>query len=301
MNQPLPSGTRAGFEETWQQVRWPLGHMDLAGLHWPATGSSDQPPVVMLHGWLDNALSFARLAPELTARGDVWAVDLAGHGLSDHRPAGQSYLLVDYVADLVELLERHFEGPVDLVGHSLGGIVSLLSAVSFPEKVRKLVMIDSLGPITKPPEETVSQLRKGILKRLSGSAQSAGYPDLDAAAAARSGGRNPLSAETARLLLSRNLVRTDSGYQWRTDSRLRHPSMMVFSEQQALACLAALEAEALVIRADRGLLRDQSRWAARLAAAPNLTEVVIPGSHHCHLDECALSVSDAIKAFLDGY
>ena len=253
----------------------------------------------MLHGWLDNSLSFARLAPELTSFGDVWALDMAGHGLSDHRPEGQSYLLADYVADLAELLDTHFESPVDLVGHSLGGIVAMLYTAAFPEKVRRLVMIDSLGPITKSPEETVSQLRKGILKRLSGSGKSAGYPTIDDAAAARTGGRNPLSPEVARLLVSRNLKTSGNGYEWCTDPRLRHPSMMVFAEQQALACLEAVETRSLLLRAADGLLGDRSRWETRLGAMPGLTEVVISGSHHCHLDGDTGPVSRAIKAFLD--
>lgn len=300
MNQPLPTDVADGIAKSWEEVRWPLRHMTLAGLHWPADEHARKGiPVVMLHGWLDNSLSFARLAPELTSLGDVWAVDMAGHGLSDHRPEGQSYLLADYVADLAELLDMHFDGPVDLVGHSLGGIVSMLYAAAFPEKVRRLVMIDSLGPITKTPEQTVSQLRKGILKRLSGSGSSAGYATIEDAAAARSGGRNPLSSGAATLLVSRNLKTSENGYEWRTDPRLRHPSLMVFAEQQALACLEAVETRSLLLRAEDGLLGDRGRWEARLGAISGLTEIVISGSHHCHLDGDTGPVSNAIKVFLD--
>lgn len=186
----LPSDTEADFRE----VRWPLKQLTLAGLHWPANEPApDSPPVLMLHGWLDNSLTFYRLAPGLRSMADVWALDHAGHGHSGHRPAGQSYLLADYVADLAELIETHFAGheQVDLVGHSLGGIVSMLYAAAFPEKVRKLVMIDSLGPLSKAPEEAVSQLRRGIRKRLTGSGASAVYPALETAAKLRTGGRNP--------------------------------------------------------------------------------------------------------------
>ena len=182
MNQSLSPDLLSDSESDFREVRWPLKHLTLAGLHWPASeaGSGDT-PVLMLHGWLDNSLTFYRLAPTLRSLGNIWAMDHAGHGYSDHRPEGQSYLLADYVADLAELIETHFadHDKVDLVGHSLGGIVSMLYAAAFPEKVRRLVMIDSLGPISKAPEESVSQLRRGIRKRLSGSGASTGYPSLD--------------------------------------------------------------------------------------------------------------------------
>lgn len=282
-----------------EAVCWPLRHITLAGLHWPAAGhASATVPRLLLHGWLDNSLSFSRLAPELTSLGDLWALDMAGHGLSDHRPPGQSYLLADYVVDLAELIDTQFDTPVDLIGHSLGGIVSMLYAAAFPEKVRRLVMIDSLGPMTKAPEDCVDQLRKGIRKRLQGSGHSPGYPTLEAAAQVRSRVRNALSDDMARLLLSRNLRRTDSGYEWRTDPRLRHSSLMTFTEPQAIAIARSVQAPALLLRAREGLLADPGRWASRRDAMASLTEVSIPGSHHCHLDGDVGLVASEIRSFL---
>ncbi len=299
MNDSFSPPSAEGACSDRRETRWPLRHLTLAGLHWPGeTNRHDVPPVVMLHGWLDNSLSFVRLAPELSAFTDVYAVDLAGHGRSDHRPEGQSYLLADYVADLAELIEASFSEPVDLVGHSLGGIVAMLYAAAFPEKVRKLVVIDSLGPISKTPDETVSQLRKGILKRLAGSGRSAGYLTVEEAAAARAGGLSPLSAEAAMQLVPRNLREGEDGFEWRTDPRLRYPSLMMFAEQQALACLEAVITETLLLRAEQGLLADRNRWQARLDAMPSLTEVVVSGTHHCHLDGDITPVADAIRSFL---
>ena len=65
---------------------------------------------LLLHGWLDNAASFERLVPELFAEGvahDVCAVDMSGHGLSDHR-AGP-YHTCDWAAE-VALLADHLFG-----------------------------------------------------------------------------------------------------------------------------------------------------------------------------------------------
>nr|AMK51987.1 alpha/beta hydrolase fold carboxyl esterase [uncultured bacterium] len=281
------------------EVRWPLRHLTLAGEHWPASQpQGERPPIVALHGWLDNCRSFARLAPELTDLGDVYAVDLAGHGHSDHRPPGQGYPLMEYVADLEELLDSHFSGPVDLVSHSLGGIVSILFAAAFPEKVRKVAMIDSLGPISKPPEELVDQLRRSIRKRLSGSGHPAVYPDHESAARVRAQGMIPLSHEAAMLLISRSMKAVDGGFAWRTDARLRHPSMLMMDEQQVLAVLARVAPPVLFVEARNGLLSRRPQWDARIRAIASLTHVEVPGSHHCHLEGDISPVVAAIRKFL---
>ncbi len=299
MNESLAFDPSQRQDADYQEVRWPLRHLTLAGVHWPAeTPDPHRPPVVMLHGWLDNCLSFRRLAPELSAPAQVYALDMAGHGHSGHRPPGQSYLLAEYVADLAEVLDSGFSGPVDLVGHSLGGIVSMMFAAAFPEKVRKLVVIDSLGPLTKPSDEAVSQLRRGILKRLAGSGSSAGYRSQEEAATARAGGLSPLSPEAAAQLVGRNLRETEAGYEWRTDPRLRHPSLMMYNDDQALAFLKAVEAPTLLIRAENGLLGKRENWRQRLEAVARLTEVTVPGSHHCHLDGDTQPVADAVREFL---
>lgn len=299
MDMSMPSPVRLAAQET----VWPLAQIELAGLSWRIPEADpDATPVLMLHGWLDNCLSFSRLAPSLAELGPVHAVDLAGHGHSGHRPPGQSYWLTDYVADLAELVQTHFsptEGSrVDLVGHSLGGIVSALYAAAFPEKVRRLVMIDSLGAISRPVADTVPQLRQAISRRLRGPGRAVVYPDLAAAARAREGGFSPLSHEAALTLVPRNMQSVDGGYVWRTDSRLRHPSPLMMSEEQVHATLAALDTLALLIRAREGLLAQRAGIAERARLVRNLRVVEVPGGHHCHFDGDTRAVTDAIRSFL---
>lgn len=297
--QPVPAGP-AGYRES----EWKLQHITLAGVSW-ASGrrADDATPILLLHGWLDNSLSFGKLAPELAALGPVYALDLAGHGKSGHRPAGQSYLLMDYVADLAELVERYFQetehGKVDLVGHSLGGIVSALYAAAFPERVRRLVMIDSLGAISRPVEDTVPQLRKAIKKRVAGSGKPVVYSDIATAARAREGGLSPLSPEAALALVPRNMKREGGGYVWRTDPRLRHPTPLMMTEPQVLATLEALETPTLFVRADQGLLSYRQDLDTRADAIPNLQIAKVPGGHHCHLDGETGAVVTAVKQFLE--
>lgn len=286
-------------------MEWPLQHITLAGLSWEPKSASHVtgPPVVMLHGWLDNSLTFSKIAPELAKASSLYAVDMAGHGHSGRRPPGQSYQLMDYVADLAELIEKYFCGPeqhasVDIVGHSLGGIVGSLYAAAFPERVRKLVMIDSLGALSRPSDETIPQLRKSISKRIAGSGRPVVYPDISAAAKVREGGLSPLSHEAALALIPRNLKPEGHGYGWRTDARLRHPSPLMMSEDQVVASLESIQTPTLFVSAKKGLLVNRKGLDDRLKAIPNVQKVEVPGGHHCHLDGDTRPVVDVVRNFL---
>lgn len=284
-----------------REIRWPLRHMVLAGAHWPSSDSATAgAPVVMIHGWLDNCLTFSRLAPMLTQLGDVYAIDMAGHGHSDHRPPGQSYLLVDYVADLAELLDTHFDGPVRLVGHSLGGIVAMIYTAAFPEKVECLTAIDSFGPVSRPASQVIPQLRSALLKRQGGSGLGPLYASIEDAARARAGGLSPLSNEAAHLLVPRNLRQEEDGYRWRSDPRLRHPSMIMLDEEQVMAVVASLTTRMLLLVAEGGILAKSDRLKARTGAVKALQVLTVPGSHHCHLDGEVTPVADSIRDFIQG-
>lgn len=210
---------------------------------------------------------------------------------------------MDYVADLAELIETHFRTDrhtqVDLVGHSLGGIVGVLYAAAFPERVRRLVMIDSLGPISRAPEEVVPQMRKAIEKRMRGSGKHVVYPELQAAVKARQGGMIPLSREAATMLIDRSMKHTGEGYVWRTDPRLRHPSMIMMDELQVEACLGKVVTPTRFLQAEKGLLVSRPELASRTNAIANLDLVAVPGGHHCHLDGDIGPVVDSVRGFLN--
>ena len=285
------------------EMHWPLDNITLSGLTWPnSSEESSRPPAILLHGWLDNAMSFARLAPLLAENTTVHAVDMAGHGHSGHRPPGYSYWLMDYVGDLSELVERHFPEseryPLDLVGHSLGGIVCALYAAAFPERVRRLVMIDSLGALSRPARETIPPLRRALQKRRAGSAAPAVYPDVQSAARIREGGLSPLSPEAARTLVPRNMRTEAGGFIWRTDARLRHPTPLMMTEEQVGASLSAIQTPTLFVRAEEGLLVSRSGLDSRADLVPNLETVDVPGGHHCHLDGEVTPVAETINRFL---
>ncbi|WP_372965507.1 alpha/beta fold hydrolase [Marinobacter sp.] len=284
-----------------REAHWPLENITLAGLTWPNHREA-RPPVVMVHGWLDNAMTFTKLAPELSEFTNVHAIDLAGHGHSGHRPPGFGYWLTDYVADLCELIDLHFseadQQPLDLVGHSLGGIICGLYAAAFPERVGRLVMIDSLGALSRNAEDTVPQLRRALQKKMNGSAPPTVYPDMATAARIREGGLSPLSPEAAKTLVPRNMRSQGGGFIWRTDARLRHPTALMMTEEQVHASLAAIRTPTLFVRARKGLLAKRGVLDKRAELISGLTIADVPGGHHCHLDGDTVPVVSAIKRFL---
>jgi pimeloyl-ACP methyl ester carboxylesterase len=101
-------------------------------------------PIVMLHGLGGSHLNWVRIAPELAAHHRVYAVDMAGFGLT--RGTDRS-ATVQANAEMVADFVREVVGsPAVLVGNSMGGMVSLLLADRRPEQVAGLALVDPALP-----------------------------------------------------------------------------------------------------------------------------------------------------------
>ncbi len=100
-------------------------------------------PLVMLHGGAWRWQEFLSLIPGLSRRWRIYALDSRGNGGSGWVP-GQ-YRLEDFTEDTVEFV-RQLKAPAVLVGHSIGGVIALMTAERLPEKVKALVIEDS--PLT---------------------------------------------------------------------------------------------------------------------------------------------------------
>lgn len=107
------------------------------------------PPLIILHGLLGangNWHTLSRTTFQKIAR--VYAVDQRNHGRSPH--ANQ----IDYptlAADLRTFIDRHELAPADLLGHSMGGKTVMQAALSYPDRVHRLIVVD-MAPRAYPPE-----------------------------------------------------------------------------------------------------------------------------------------------------
>ena len=286
------------------ELRFPLRHLTLAARAW---GDPADPPILALHGWLDNAASFERLAPLLKGR-YVVALDLPGHGRSEHRPAGSWYAYVDYLDEIAEVIEVSGWHRPDLLGHSLGATLASIHAAVRPDTVGRLLLIEGLGPLTAPIESTLEQLRRSQAAR---AAFSGGklrvFEDIEAAIQARQRS-SALSTEAARCLVQRGLKPVHDasamdapaacGYSWASDPRLTLPSSLRLTEAQLATILPAIQADTLLVLAQPGepyLPREMVD--ARIALLQSIEVVRLDGTHHLHLEDPE-PVAAAILEFL---
>ena len=274
------------------------GRGRLAMRTWHAEAPGE--PILATHGWLDNAATFDLLAPLLPGR-PLIAVDLPGHGLSDPRPGGMRYHTLDYLDDLFAVMDRLSpDRPLTLLGHSLGAGLSLLLAGCLPERVDRLVLIDGLGPLAAEPERFPELTRQALESFRDQSGARRPVVSLEVAVQARRNGMTgPLSEQAARRLCERSLEQVEDGQlYWRSDKRLRLPSLTRFSEAQVRAAIASVTAPVLCIHGDRGLPALSPGYLERLQGFRQVQVETLPGGHHLHLDDCPAQVAELISVFL---
>jgi len=257
-----------------EEIRLSLGHIELAA---HLFGPEDGLPVIALHGWLDNANSFALLAPRLQGLRIV-ALDLAGHGYSEHRPPGASYALADYAHDVLRVAEQLGWQRFALLGHSLGAIISVQLAGALPERVSHLALIDGVIPPTGAEQDAGERLGMALQAqlRLDGKRKSV-YPALEQGVQARMKGMVAVSREAAELLAQRGLMPVAGGYSWRSDSRLTLPSPVRLSHAQAMAFVRRVSCPACLVVAADGMLARHTELLEQL----RFEQVTLPGGITC--------------------
>ena len=282
-----------------QQLVFSLPHTQLRGQSW-SNGEGDAPVLIALHGWLDNSASFQQCLPYISGYRCL-AIDLAGHGYSDHRGAGSFYHLWDYVQDVVYLI-RQQQGPVVLLGHSLGGAVAILVAAIIPEGISKLIVLDSAGPLVEKATQRVASLAKAIKAMHVNAGRSAkGYDSMNAMVKARSQGFTSLSMAAAEHLVVRGSYQgCDGKWLWRHDSALKFPSPYKMDEESVRAFMAKITCPTLMLFAEQGLFSsDDVRLQERVEQIPAVVTKWLPGNHHFHLEPVtAPAVRAEIQRFI---
>ena len=255
--------------------------------------------VLCLHGWLDNRASFLPMLPYLDSVECV-AVDLPGHGESAHRNADSLLHYVDYVRDIKLMIDALNWPDCHLLGHSMGGALSLIAASTLPETVTSLAMIDSLHPLSRDPHQSPAMLRRAVDQFTAWDPlRETLFPSLKTAVRARlNASPFPQSEQSARLLMEYATEKTATGYRLRSDARLNFRSALMLSPEQIEAFIAAVAQPALVILGKQGIIHHRRTAIDSLALFQNVQHHIIEGGHHLHMEDPA-RVTDLYLAFLD--
>lgn len=275
-----------------EQIYFDVLGLRLAAQRWQRGGV----PVIALHGWLDNSDSFSLLAPEMP-NVDVVALDMAGHGCSDHRAAHAGYLIWDDFREILAVADQLGWQRFGLLGHSRGAIVAALLAAAVPERISALGLIDGLWAQTSDAAQTPAQIASSL--RAENQQKSARfYSSLDDMVVQRQRHGFPVSMDVAHRLTRRNAVQCGDGqWSWRTDTRLRAPSMMRLTPEQMDACHRAISAPTELRLAEQGLVLAYPDYAERLLALPQISWAVHTGGHHLHMEGAQSILGRAYNTF----
>jgi len=245
-----------------------------------------QPPLVMVHGWMDVGASFQFVVDALQRDREVIALDWRGFGLSE-TSGSDCYWFPDYLGDLDALLDAVSPGaPVDLVGHSMGGNVAMSYAGVRPQRIRRLVNLEGFGMPDVSPAAAPERLARW-LDELKDPPTLRPYATL-ADVAERLRKNNPrLPADKAAWLAQHWARETPEGFLLNADPAHKLANPVLYRKAEVLACWQRIAAPTLWVEgSDDQLSRfwgsryPREDFEARLALVPRLERTVLQDAGH---------------------
>ncbi|XP_032738879.1 serine hydrolase-like protein 2 [Lontra canadensis] len=288
----------------------PWGH--IAAKVW---GSQQAPPVLCLHGWLDNANSFDRLIPLLPKDFCYVAMDFGGHGLSSHYSPGLLYYQESFVSEIRRVVAALKWKRFSILGHSFGGAVGGTFSSIFPEMVNKLILLDT-WPFALDPKgiECVLAYRRGAIEhvlQVEASQKPRQVVSPEEMLQRFMKNHSHVSEENARLLLQRGSTKVATGLMLNRDRRIALPEHGIdfVSREQFVHFAKQLRARVLLIKAMQGyynVRRENDTDRNVVAFVTDTLKLVlkeqyqyteVPGGHYVHLNQPE-NVAGIISAFL---
>lgn len=273
------------------------------------SGNTHGEPILAIHGWLDNANTFDKIVPLFPSNAYIVAVDIAGHGLSDHRPENTGYYLWDYAVDLLQFVKEMGWKKFSIIAHSMGTGIASIMASALPKAIKKLIFLDGLGaPFVVEENQIASNFKKSIQQlemakksKLFGFSDSY-LPQFTTKEKAINDRVNniigPISKEAAAILTERSLKKIDGGFRYTYDPRVVLPECFKLTEHQARKFLESMDLPTLIILGEQGLFNSE-QGKERLQFFKNAKVHWLPGGHHLHLEESYYQISILTKQFLE--
>jgi pimeloyl-ACP methyl ester carboxylesterase len=279
--------------------------IDAQGLriHCLEWGHFDGEPLILVHGYLDLADSWRAFVAALeTGQPNfrVIAPDCRGHGDSGWIGAGGYYHFPAYVFDLDCVVRAHRLDSSTLIGHSMGGTISLLYAGTFPERVKKLVLIEGIGPVGMTFSDAPLKMEKWITElHERGRRHFREYTSL-AAGARQLRQTNPRLSENKALEIARAAMKqNDRGkWIWKFDPLHRTTAPQPFYTAQALEFLRRIQCPVLLIDGEQSRQTRRTDKQERYEGIANHQRVTINGAGHMVHQDNPDELADVVRDFI---
>jgi len=250
-------------------------------------GDPNHPPIICVHGFLDQGPVWEEMAVELVAKGyRVIAPDLKGHGLSSHAGTENPNNAHDYIDDLDIIIESLTQEQVVLVGHSLGSVISAIYASTRPEKVSAMVMVETIVPGETRVEDVVSKLDQDLSNETH-TLEHTVLLNRDVAEKRLQLAMPALTSDRVSMLVKRITKKVEGGYIWTWDPRLRTHKGFASPElnrSNYLDTLSKLSLPTMMINGNTSEHRRESDQHAIDQALSSAECVSLTGGHHVHIE-----------------
>jgi len=259
-------------------------------------GQDGKPALILVHGGLDHARNWDWVARRLREYFHVYAIDLRGHGNSAWAP-GALYSIGEYVLDLSALADVIDDFPICVVGHSLGGIITLVYSGIYPDRVKKAVAIEGLGPPSAFYKPAPERMRKWIEAiRQTERREPRTYPNLDAAVARMKEANPRLSDEVARhLTLHGTNWNSDGSLIWKFDNYARTFAPYGYDREDMKAILSEITCPVLLFWGMESWMPDPDT-DGRANIIKNHRLVKVPGAGHwLHHDRLDVFLDETVR------
>jgi pimeloyl-ACP methyl ester carboxylesterase len=278
---------------------------------WPALFQSSQPPLVMLHGYMDVAASFQFVVDKLPLTRHVISLDWRGFGETTLPDGGytDSYWFPDYLGDLDAVLTVLFlQQQIDLLGHSMGGNIAMVYAGVRTARIRKLINLEGFGLPDTSPSQAPKRYQKW-LDQLAEPKRLRHYPSLSAVAARMRESNPRLTLDKAMWLAAHWATeRTKGEWRLRSDTAHKRVNPILYRDEDIAACRKLISAPTLwVDGAQSNLLTMfagenaqavRQIWQTRLNVVSQISHLTIDDcGHMIHHDQPEI-LAKVIEDFL---
>lgn len=254
-------------------------------MHYLDWGGAGKPPLILLHGIARVAHAFDHLAPHFVQRYRVIAVDMRGHGESAWHPAG-AYLVEDYSADIIALIEQLDLRGVVLWGASTGGRVAQMVAGQCAQRVAG-VIVEDVGP-ERP--EAVSNRRGNRMVR-----EAEGWESLEALVAHHKVSQPRTPDNLLRHFVQHaSTTRPDGRVVWKRDPAI----LQGFMPTELWDSVRRIQAPIIYILGGLSAIVPPQTQLQLQESLPQVRTVMMPGLGHYPSDEQPEEFVAVVERFL---